>query len=91
MQAVAQRHFDDAGFNQHLGALHIQPLERGLDARKLSRGGVDEQGVIDAIGHHPHVLPQRDSDRGGCVLIGIALVGAGAVAKQAATAQIRGR
>lgn len=63
-QAIAQGDLDDAGLDQDLRALHVEALERGFDAGVIGWRGVDQQRVVDAVGHDAHVRAQRDGGPG---------------------------
>ena len=69
LEAVAQGDFDDGGLDDDLRALDVQALEGGFDALVLGRGGVDEQGVVDAVGHDAHGLAEHGGDDVGALLV----------------------
>ena len=59
LQAIAEGDFDDAGFDENLRTLQVEPLEGGFDALILGGLGVNEQRVVDAVGHDAHGLAEH--------------------------------
>jgi hypothetical protein len=84
LQVVAQGDFDDGGFDEHLRALDVQALEGGRDALVFGRAGVDEQGVVDAVGHDAHVAGQGGGDDVGAARAALLLADAARAGETAA-------